>query len=437
MVHRILRVASREYLAYVRTRMFIVSVLALPLMLMLAFALPVLLESMDKPPRFFTIVDETGYYAADLLNIVLDDAEAVRRIVQIGTRDYVYLPPAELNLPEDPDARLVALNGAVQAGRLFAFLLISSENSDDIPVFDYYTVDPSVELFPGILKRAANEVLALGRLLPLVGDKDLVLNALHGVQLRTHAVTEEGEEVATAAHVARAYAPMAFVYLLWISVLTMSSHLMTSTIEEKASRIIEVLLSSISPFEFMMGKLGGLAGAGLTMMGTWVLTGVAALSLIQNPTVHQVGMGIASTFTGLTFFWFCLFYVLGFLFFSAIFVGVGSVCNTIREAQSLVQPIMIIMIIPLLLMVYVTSNPDHIVAVIASFFPPFTPFVIMNRIPANPPAPLWQVVVAALVLLGSTWWVIRMAAKVFRIGILMYGKPPTLPEILHWARRSE
>ena len=97
---------------------------------------------------------------------------------------------------------------------------------------------------------------------------------------------------------------------------------------------------------------------------------------------------------------------------------------------------MFILMIPLFLMLFVTNNPDHIVAVVASFFPPFTPFVIMNRIPANPPAPLWEIITAALLLIVSTWLVVRAAAKVFRIGILMYGKPPTLPEMLRWARQD-
>ena len=92
--------------------------------------------------------------------------------------------------------------------------------------------------------------------------------------------------------------------------------------------------------------------------------------------------------------------------------------------------------LPLALMVYVTNNPEQIVAVIGSFIPPFTPFVMMNRIPAQPAAPLWQIVLAALIMVAAVWLTIRAAAKVFRVGILMYGKPPTLPEVLRWAREK-
>jgi ABC-2 type transport system permease protein len=435
MIDHILRVARREYSAYVRTRAFIISAIALPVSLLLAIGLPLLLESVEKPPRSFTIVDDTGRYGTQLLDRLINSYGDTEGILSFEMRDYIHLTAARFHIPEEVAARQRELEMMVQNGELFAFLLIRPGETARECTVDYFTIDPASDGLPRALRRTLNDVIIREQLLPLVGDEELLLSTLRGVDLRTHAVTEEGGELATAAHVARSYAPMGFTYLLWIAVLSMSSHLMTSTLEEKASRIIEVLLSSVSPFEFMMGKLVGLAGAGLTMIGIWIVTGSIGLSAIPNQTVMQVAAGIASAFSLLTIIWFCVFFLLGFLFFSAIFVGLGSVCNTLREAQSLIQPIMFVLIVPLLLMVYVTKNPDHIVAVIASFFPPFTPFVIMNRIPATPPAPLWQVVLAALLLLIATWMTVRAAAKVFRIGVLMYGKPPTLPEILRWARQ--
>lgn len=437
MIQRILRVSQREYVAYVKTRTFLFSALALPIVLMLAVGLPVMMESFSKPPRTFTIVDEGRQYDAKLLDRILGESSGSGKVLTISKRDYLHLSPEWFSLPRDPQARLETLAQSVQDGQLFAFLLLSAGDSTQSCSADYYTVDPAADELPRVLRQALNRVVALDQLLPLVGNEALLTRTLDGIPFQTHAITEEGGEEVTAAHIARSYAPMAFVYLLWLSVFMMASHLMTSTIEEKTSRVIEVLLSSVSPFEFMMGKLVGLGGAGLTMIGTWALTGVAVLTALQNPTAHQIAAGIASSFTGLTIFWFLLFFLLGFLFFSSIFVGLGSVCNTIREAHALVQPVTFAIMIPLFLMAYVTSNPDHIIAVIASFFPPFTPFVIMNRIPANPPAPLWQILLAALILIVSTWLMIRAAAKIFRIGILMYGKPPTLSEIIRWARQSE
>lgn len=436
MSRRILRVASREYVAYVRTKSFLLSAIALPVVLMIGIALPALMESMPKPPRTFTIIDETGEFENALLNDFMGPEEQRAKTLRFGMHDFEFLLPADLHLPAETTARRALLEEHVQSGLLFGFLRITAADSTGLCRADYYTVDPASDGLPRAMLRSLNRVVAHDVLMDRVGDAALIDRALHGVDLHTHAITEEGEEEATAMHIARSYAPLAFVYFLWLSVLMMSSHLMTSTIEEKASRIIEVLLSSVSPYEFMLGKLAGLGAAGLTTIGIYAGTGALLLSVAQNGTIQQIGAGLGSAFTPLTIFWFISFYLLGYLFFSAIFVGIGSVCNTLRDAQSLTQPIMFILMIPLFLMVFVTNNPDHIVAVIASFFPPFTPFVIMNRIPATPAAPLWQVIAAALLLLISTWLIVRAAAKVFRTGILMYGKPPTLPEILRWARQS-
>jgi ABC-2 type transport system permease protein len=436
MIQRLLRVARREYLAYVRTKTFLVSVLMLPVIFALAFGLPAIMESMPKPPKPFTIIDETGEYGDDLYAILNERADAAGGILRIEMRDHILMPVEQLVPPAERDALTERLQRLAIDGDLFAYFVITAEEEGPGASLGYYSTDPSAHRLPQLLVGILEELIARRKLGAFVDDPELLAAALHGVSLHTHAVTEAGEEVATAAHIARSYAPLAFVYLLWIAILTMASHLMTSTIEEKSSRIVEVILSSVSSLEFMAGKLVGLAGAGLTMILAWVCTAGIVSSLIPSATAQQIFAGLGSAFSGLTVFWFLGFFLLGFLFYASLYVAVGSVCNTLREAQNLLQPVMIVMMIPLFLMFYVTNNPDHIVAVIGSFIPPFTPFLMMNRIPAQPPAPTWQIIAAALLMVLATWLTITAAAKIFRIGVLMYGKAPTLPEILRWARQK-
>ncbi|MCK4414158.1 MAG: ABC transporter permease [Candidatus Eisenbacteria sp.] len=436
MIHRLLRVARREYLAYVRTKTFLVSVLMLPLIFALAFGLPAIMESMPKPPKPFTVIDQTGEYGEDLYAALYEQAGLTGGILKIDMRDHILLQTEQLDLPADRDARMARLQELAIEGELFAYFVIAADEKGPGCRLGYYSTDPSAHRLPRVLQGILEELIAQRKLGPLVADPELLSQVLHGVSLHTHAITEEGEEVATAAHIARSYAPLAFVYLLWIAILTMASHLMTSTIEEKSSRIVEVILSSVSSFEFMLGKLVGLAGAGLTMILAWVCTAGIVSAVIPNATAQQILSGLGGAFSGLTIFWFLGFFLLGFLFYASLYVGVGSVCNTLRDAQNLLQPVMIVMMIPLFLMFYVTNNPDHIVAVVGSFIPPFTPFLMMNRIPAQPPAPTWQILLAALIMILATWATISAAAKVFRVGILMYGKAPTLPEILRWARQK-
>ncbi|MFH1145216.1 MAG: ABC transporter permease [Candidatus Eisenbacteria bacterium] len=435
MIRRIYRVAQREYLAYVRTKTFVIGVLSLPLMLALYIGAMKLMESLPNPPRPFTIIDETGRFTDRLVAALNERAGDGHGILRIELRDHIYRSPEDLGLPADPAARMQALQELAAKEELFAYFVISTGPEPSHRLV-YYSTDPSAMRLPQLVRGILGELVTIERLQPFIADQDLLRSALQGIAMETHAITAEGEEMATAAHIARSYAPMAFVYVLWLAILVMSSHLMTSTIEEKSSRIVEVILSSTSPLEFMAGKLAGLAGAGLTTILAWVLTGVLVTQVIPNPVVQQIFTGLGSAFSGATFFWFLIYFLLGFLFYAAFYVAVGSVCNTMREAQNLLQPVMFIMIIPIFLMMYVTNNPDNIVAVVGSFFPPFTPFLMMNRIPARPPAPLWQIVTAAGLMIFSTWVMIRAAAKVFRVGILMYGKPPTLPEIVRWAKQK-
>lgn len=435
MNHRTWRIAQREYLSFVRTKTFLISVLMLPLIFALAFGLPALMESAPKPPRPFTILDLTGRYGEELRAELLKRYGTPQGLVPVDMRTYRLMAEADLPLPEDPAAREEVLRGLTIDREMFAYFVVRPEGEQ--VRLDFYTQDPSADRFGRMVRGILDELVAIDRLEPLVGDRERVRGALHVVSMQIHAVTEEGVQVSGAAQVARAFAPLAFVYLLWIAILSMSSHLMTSTIEEKTSRISEVILSSASPGEFLGGKLIGLAAAGLTMIGCWALTALLIGTVVPSTTLRLVFSGLGSAFGPFAIAGFLAFFLLGFFFYAALYLAIGSVCNTMREAQNLMQPVMILMMLPLFLMFYVTQNPDHIIAVVGSFIPPFTPFVMMNRIPANPAPPLWQILLAALVMVLATWATVRAAAKIFRIGILLYGKAPTLPEILRWARERD
>ena len=232
----------------------------------------------------------------------------------------------------------------------------------------------------------------------------------------------------------RQYAPIGFCYLLYISVLVSASMLVTNTIEEKSNRVIEVLLSSVSPLQLMTGKVLGIAMTGLTVLGSWIVFFVGGiLALVALPPVASE-LDLKSLISEpLYFVSFVGYFVLGYLLYAAILVGIGSVCNSLKEAQNLMAPINILMIVPLIAIPIVATDPNGTVARVLSFIPLFTPFVMMNRA-AGPPA-AWEYVATTLVLVASIAVAFWMAAKVFRVGILMTGKPPKLTELWHWLRQ--
>jgi ABC-2 type transport system permease protein len=251
------------------------------------------------------------------------------------------------------------------------------------------------------------------------------------VLFKARKVDKRGSQVEiSSVDTARQWAPMVFVYLLWVAIFTNSQALLTNTIEEKSTRVIEVLLSSVSPFELMAGKIAGMAASGLTVVGTWAICigiGLAVVPGMLGGKDASFGGIIVDPLYLLSF----LFYFLsGYLLYASLLVGIGSVCNSLKEAQNLMLPIMIPLMLPLMAMVLVSQDPNGTFARVMSFIPLFTPFVMMNR--AAGPPPLWEYLATTVLMVVSVYLAVRGAGKVFRIGILMTGKPPRLREIVRW-----
>jgi len=244
--------------------------------------------------------------------------------------------------------------------------------------------------------------------------------------------TGEEEEVETQDTV-REWAPVAFVYLLWISVFTITQMLLTNTIEEKSNKIMEVLLSSVSPIQLMAGKIVGIAGTGLTMVVSWIIFFFAGVKLIpvfmdRAPEIDFAVIARDPIYLSS----FVAYFILGYLLLSAILVGIGSVCNSLKEAQNLMTPVTILLIVPLVAMVPIGKDPNGTIAKVLSYIPPFTPFVMMNRA-AGPPS-VMEYVITSILLIVSIVIALWAAAKVFRIGILLTGKAPKPSEIIKWIR---
>jgi ABC-type Na+ efflux pump permease subunit len=281
----------------------------------------------------------------------------------------------------------------------------------------------------------AGEAIRERRFATLGIDREVASSIQAPVRFELKKVGKAGtEEEVSRADRLRQYSPMAFVYLLWVAVFSTSQMLLTNTIEEKSNRIMEVLLSSVSPLQLMVGKIAGIAATGLTVVGSWVLFFLAAARLIPAAMGGgDVGLDLASVAGDpILLGSFVAYFFLGYLLFSALLVGIGAVCNSLKEAQNLMGPVTLLMIAPLLAMTFINKDPNGALAKVMSFIPPFTPFVMMNRA-AGPPS-LAEYVLTTLLLLASIAAAFWGAAKVFRIGILMTGKPPRPAEVLRWLK---
>jgi ABC-2 type transport system permease protein len=264
-------------------------------------------------------------------------------------------------------------------------------------------------------------------------------------QLNPHKAV--GSEQVGMADTLRQWAPSLFVYLLWIAIFAVSQMLLNSVIEEKSNRIIEVLLSSVTPSELMLGKLAGVAAIGTVMMSCWIGT-LVGLALFQVSQMSGGAMsGAAGAGAGLTQLpaevisllqgsWllpgFAFYFLTGFILYATVFLTIGSLCNTLKEAQNFMAPLMLLLMVPLFLMPFIPRDPNGPIASIFSWIPIYTPFVMMNRITAHPP--VVDVVGTAVLLVGFDLLVLWGCGRIFRLAILRTGQPPRILELLRWLR---
>jgi ABC-2 type transport system permease protein len=206
---------------------------------------------------------------------------------------------------------------------------------------------------------------------------------------------------------------------------------MRSIIQEKTTRIIEVLLSAANPFQIMAGKILGLGSVSFTQYLIWALFGM--ILLVFGAQVMPVSAE-AFSFSPMILFYFVLFYVLGYFLFASMYAGVGAVTNNDQEAQQLATPITFMLIIPIILISFMVKNPDSTVVQVLSYIPFFSPIIMFARINLASP-PLIEIWASIIILIITIIFMIWIVSKIFRIGILMYGKRPTLPEIAKWLRQ--
>jgi len=224
---------------------------------------------------------------------------------------------------------------------------------------------------------------------------------------------------------------IAMVAIILLSLLSYGSMVMRSVIEEKASRITEVLLCAATPQELMAGKIIGAGGAGLTQIGTWMVIGaiVVSQSSYVEAAAQVLGIGPA------VFVYFLVFYVLGYLLYSAIFAAVGTTFSSTDDAQQWDFVIILPLIFAALLIPPVATSPNSALSVAASLFPFCSPVLMFERLTIESP-PFWQVASSVIFLLVSILAMFLLSARIYRVGILMYGKRPSPREMWRWIRQS-
>lgn len=430
---RIFVVARTEFLALVRTKAFIIGILMAPLLIGVSIAFQVFAaRQTDRDDHRFAVIDETGV----LYDVLARAADTHNTESGSGSerRGPHYLPERPPTDVTDRGALRSALSDRVRAKELFAFVELPATlldtNATDREQLRYYTETPSYSGLPNwirstVEREVTERRLATAALDPALIDRLTRETALTTLGLVTRDETGRINEGRRINELQTFVIPFALMYLLFIAVMSAAPPLLTAVVEEKMSRISEVLIASIPPFHLMAGKLLGVSAVSLILAGLYIGGGTYALA-----SAGQLGLVAPSLFA-----WFAVFLVLAVLQYGAIFVAIGAACSDLKDSQSMMQPVMLVLLLPVIAVPVLLRAPESSFAIALTLFPTATPFLMLARLALSPPPPVWQVATGVGLTVVTTVACIAAGAKIFRIGLLMQGKPPNLPELLRWIRK--
>jgi ABC-2 type transport system permease protein len=441
-MNKISLIIQREYLTRVKKKSFIVMTILGPVLMAALFIVPVFLSQMGGKSKTIQVVDETGLYAprfestSQLIFKPLNmDIEAAKELFsRSGDDALLYIPMTELSVPNS------------------AFL--------------YFDTQPTLVMTSHITSTMRREVESL-KLAASGIDADIMRSIKSSVNLMTIKLHESGKEEKKFSEVATI---VGFVsaFMIYIFIFMFGSQVLRGVIEEKTSRIVEVIVSSVKPFQLMMGKIVGVGLVGLTQFLLWIIftlvivmgfqlafpgkfkttetetmmvsgNRIASTTQLNEQTMQmddsmmvKIAEGVRSINFGIIIFAFLFYFLGGYLLYAALFAAIGGAVDNETDSQQFMFPVTIPLIIAIVMAQYVINEPNGPIAFWFSIIPLTSPVIMMIRIPFGVPAFDLLLSGGLLILgfLGTTW----LAAKIYRTGILMYGKKVDYAELWKWLR---
>ncbi|HEX7761223.1 MAG TPA: ABC transporter permease [Caulobacteraceae bacterium] len=410
---RLFRIAVRDYLAYVRTLGFWLSILLMPVGLTLFATAPVLMDRTSPPPTL-AVVDFThqGYEAA--IRQALISSSSGERV----PADLVAMPGGPFTDPAAATARAkvyVANPRDLSGGAALdaVAILKPAPGSVAIDLWSRNVTDPVID---NLVRQAVADQLRRTHL-EQAGVDRAALAAIDALQPKVANYSPKATGQVTFRDKLPGLAGFVMGMLLWTVIFTGAGMLLNSIIEEKSSRILEVLLSSASVPEIMGGKILGVACVTSTVMAVWLGVGAAALAILQPQIAADV---VAVLLSHGMIAYLALYFVGGYLMFATLYVTVGAFCETTREAQTLLGPMMILLSLPIIFMSQAITHPDSPLLETLSWVPIFTPFMMAARAASDPP--LWEVVGTAVLMFATTAFELWVAGPAFKSGALSTGR---------------
>jgi len=464
-MNKILLIIQREYLTRVRKRTFIVMTILGPILMASLFILPVYLATQQEEKRLIQVIDETGWFAYELKNtenytfvpVAMSLDEAKKRLMTSEGDALLYIPSTKLSV----------MNNAV----------IYSDNPPNLNLKGYITniLNREIEKHK-LAAEIRKEILHLNPSDEIVEDttredlmsETILKNIRSNIQLTTIKISDSGTEQKSFTE-AYMIAGLVFSIMIYMFIFMFGAQVMRGVIEEKTNRIVEVIVSSVKPFQLMMGKIIGVAMVGLTQFILWIVfTGVIifavqqafpekfslkepAMSIQKNDmmppistedaslkadtgseTTNEVLEALATINFPLLLAAFMFFFVGGYLLYGALFAAIGSAVDNETDTQQFMLPITVPLIFAMVVAQAIINDPNGPLAIWLSMIPFTSPVIMMVSIPFGVPG--WQIIASMALLIAGFLLTTWIAARIYRTGILMYGKKVNYRELWKWMR---
>lgn len=436
-MRKFLAVLKREYIQRVRAKMFIVSTILLPLVMSLFGVVPAVILNIEAGgPMRVAVVDQTGKVYDRLEEALVSDEEPS------GQPDQVASGPAmagrafalEQVASVGPDAQRqrAQLESRLRNKQLDGYLILPPDFMQHGKA-EFFNNNPGDLLSSRVLQQALTRAVREERLIEAKVDTSTRQQLFQPIELQSVKIGAAGEE----RNAGETFILVFGVgFIMYLAILMYGQIILGAVIEEKETRIAEILFSSVKPFTLMMGKLVGVSLVALTQLAIWA-TAFTAFALYGVNLLASRGLMNASIpRVPIThYIYFALFFLLGYFIYATIYALVGSMVTTAQEGGQLAMPIILILVVSFYLFLPVSRSPDSSFSFWVSMIPFSAPVAMLVRIVTQTP-PFWQIALSLLIGFASVVLIMSLAARVYRVGMLMYGKRASIPEALRWARQA-
>lgn len=445
-MNKMYAVMKREYLQAVRKKVFIIMTLLFPFLMAGLMVLPALMMAKGMGQKRIAVLDGTGKLQEAFANTnakepeeKVDAKKEAQKAIEGGARrglpsqftiEYVNKPGADVEKEAKPYLDRLTRDDEAKDKLEGVFVIPPKALVDQETQLTYYSRASTDFMTQERLGRLANRSLQSLRLSANGVKPELVEKLLQDLSVDAVQLSRSGEKKTGG----ELNFIVAFIFglLLILPSFVYGQETMRGIVQEKTDRVVEVLVSSVTPMELLTGKILGIAAVGLTQIFVW-LTMIGLVGAFLSPMVAAADINLAQFIRPVVFAFFFLFFILAYLTYVCVYAIAGAVCNSEKEAQQFIMPIMMLMMMPWFLMMPIVMNPDAPFAIAFSLAPVFGPITMFVRTLVTEP-PIWHIAASIGISVATIILFFWVTAKIFRVGILSYGKRPTIPELWKWIK---